>query len=257
MEGQNRTGIAPRSGLQQEGATSEIDTREEERRQGRSRKGGNTTDHPPFSTAAELHRGFRAQQGLGHAGLGAISPYMQSVQLAAQSVCIDTSGYLSCSAPQQVSSAYRVFRVSVAAQDGLPQNQVDVVSAAMAAESVFKDTVFTDKHYTASSCNTPIEERCDAPAGSVVTFSHPDRVSSYHAASWMHRQKYRVPPPPRCRRCCWPVDFNTPDRSSSGSSSGSPRMPRLRAQKTKTLLSSNDAIFPKFGRGPGSVRKQP
>ena len=110
MEGQNRTGIAPRSGLQQEGATSEIDTREEERRQGRSRKGGNTTDHPPFSTAAELHRGFRAQQGLGHAGLGAISPYMQSVQLAAQSVCIDTSGYLSSSAPQQVSSAYRVFR---------------------------------------------------------------------------------------------------------------------------------------------------
>ena len=97
----------------------------------------------------------------------------------------------------------------------------------------------------------------ETAAGSVVTFSHPDRVSSYHAASWMHRQKYRVPPPPRCRRCCWPVDFNTPDRSSSGSSSGSPRMPRLRAQKTKTLLSCWWRIFPKFGRGPGSVRKQP
>ena len=102
-----------------------------------------------------------------------------------------------------------------------------------------------------------LRNRCDAPAGSVVTFSHPDRVSSYHAASWMHRQKYRVPPPPRCRRCCWPVDFNTPDRSSSGSSSGSPRMPRLRAQKTKTLLSSHDGYVPKFVRGPGSVRKQP
>ena len=46
-EGRNRTGIAPRSDLQQESATSQIDTREEERRQGRSRKGGNTTDHPP------------------------------------------------------------------------------------------------------------------------------------------------------------------------------------------------------------------
>ncbi len=46
-EDRSRTGIASRSVLQQEGATSEIDTREEERRQGQSREGGEITDHPP------------------------------------------------------------------------------------------------------------------------------------------------------------------------------------------------------------------
>ena len=46
-EGRNRTGIDPRSGLQQEGATSEINTREQERRQGRSREGGRTTGRLP------------------------------------------------------------------------------------------------------------------------------------------------------------------------------------------------------------------